>query len=106
LRENPHLACGRLKSKLIGIQDQNIPVRMKDRYGKFQEPCITRDIVSLVKRKKEAFVKAWRLGRHKTVVEYKENKNKFKQGVRRTKRDHKNYLAAGWGKVPRRFKNT
>jgi len=42
--------------------------------------------VSLIKRKKEAFVKARRLGRHKTIVEYKENKNKFKQGVRRAKR--------------------
>ena len=106
MRASLHLACGRLKSKLRGIQDQNISVRMKDRYGKFQEPCITREIVSLVKRKKEAFVKARRLGRHKTIVEYKENKKTLKQGVRRAKRDHKNYLAAGWGKVPRRFKNT
>ena len=77
LRENPHLACGRLKSKLIGIQDQNIPGRMKDKYGKFQEPCITRDILSRVKQKKEALIKSRRLGRHKIIVEYKENKKEI-----------------------------
>ena len=49
------------KCKLIGIQDQHIPVRMQDKYGKFWEPWITRDIVSRVKEKKQAFVKARRL---------------------------------------------
>ena len=44
--------------KLIGIQDQHIPVRMKDKYGKFREPWITRNIVSFVKERNEAFIKA------------------------------------------------
>ena len=78
---------------------------MKDRYGKFREPCITRDIVSLVKQKKEAFVKARRLGRHETIVEYKESKKKLKQRMRRAKRGHKNSLAAGWKKISRCFKH-
>ena len=39
------------KCKLLGIQDRHIPVRMKDKYGIFWEPWITRDIVSVVKEK-------------------------------------------------------
>ena len=49
---------------------------------------ITRDIVSRVKEKKEAFVKARRLGTHEASVEYKESRKKLKQGIRRAKRGH------------------
>ena len=112
LRASPHLACGRLKSKLIGIQDQNIPVRMKDRDGKFQEHCTTRDIVSVVKWKNEEFVKARRLGARyrqqgtdQMLEEYKKCKKLLRREIRRAKRGHKTSLAAEWRKIPRRFKH-
>ena len=82
------------KCKLIGMQDRHIPVRMKDKYGKFWEPWITRDIVNLVKEKKEAIVKARRLGTHEASVEYKESRKKLKQGVRRAKRGHEKALSS------------
>ena len=44
------------KCQLIGIQDWHVPVRMKDKSGEYWKPWITRDIMSLVKKKKEAFI--------------------------------------------------
>ena len=58
--------------------------------------------MSLVKEKKEAFVKAWRLGTHEASVEYKESRKKLKQGVRRAKRAKKHW-PAGLMKIPRLF---
>ena len=48
------------KCQLIGIQDQHVPVRMKSKCGKYRESWITRDIMSFVKKKKEAFVRSKR----------------------------------------------
>ena len=53
-----------------------------------------RDIVSLVKEKKKAFVKARRLGTHEASVEYKESRKKLKQEIRRAKRGHEKSLAS------------
>eukprot|EP00061_Rhincodon_typus_P001908 g16106.t1 len=50
------------KCMLLGTHDRHVPVRMKNKYGKLREPWITRDIVNLVKKKKEAFIRARRLG--------------------------------------------
>jgi len=50
--------------------------------------------VSLVKKKKEAFVKVRRLGTNEASVEYKESRKKGKQGVSRAKRGHENSLAS------------
>jgi len=63
------------KCKLIEIQDRHVPVRMRDKYGKFREPWLTRDSVCLVRKKKEAFIKARRSGTHEASVENKESIN-------------------------------
>ncbi|XP_078416718.1 histone H3.3A-like [Cetorhinus maximus] len=44
---------------------------MKDTYGKLQEPSITKNIVILVKTKREAFVRSRRLGTDEARGEYK-----------------------------------
>ncbi|XP_051883685.1 uncharacterized protein LOC127576904 [Pristis pectinata] len=43
------------KGLLIGVQDHHVPVRLKDKDGKVSEPWMTRVIVSLAKKEKEAY---------------------------------------------------
>jgi len=49
------------KCQLIGIQDRHVPVRVKDKCGKYREPWITMDMMRLAKKKKEAFLRSKRL---------------------------------------------
>jgi len=90
-------------SKLTGFQDRHIPVRMKDKYDKFRKLWITGDIMSRVRKKKEAFVNARRLGTHEVSVDYKESRKKLKQGVRRAKRGHEMSLASRIEENPKGF---
>ena len=76
------------KCQLIGIQDRHVPERMKDKCGNYQEPWITRDIMSLAKKKKEALVRSKRLRTDEALEEYKECRKELKEGVRRVKRGH------------------
>eukprot|EP00061_Rhincodon_typus_P018094 g47119.t1 len=46
------------KQRLIRVQEQQVPARMKDRYGMLREPWMTRDVMTLVKKKKEVYT-AW-----------------------------------------------
>ena len=59
--------------------------------------------MSLVKEKKEAFVKAKRMGTHEASVEYKESRKKLKQGVRRAKRGLEISLASRIKENPKAF---
>ena len=59
--------------------------------------------MSLVKEKKEAFIKARRLGTHGASVEHKESRKKLKQGVRRAKRGHKKSLGSRIKVNPKAF---
>jgi len=87
----------------MGIQDRHVRVRMKDKYGKFREAWITRDTVSLVKKKKETVFKFKRLGTHGASVEYKESRKKLKQGVRSAKRGHEKPLVSRKKEHPKDF---
>ena len=59
--------------------------------------------MSPVKEKKEAFVKARKLGTDETSVEYKESEKKLKQGLRRAKRGHGKALASRIKENPEAF---
>ena len=91
------------KCKLIGIQDRHVPERMKDKYGRFWEPWMTRDFVSLVKEINEAFVKTRKLGTHEANVEYKKSRKKLKQGLRRAESGHEKSLASRIKENPQDF---
>ena len=46
---------------MIGVQDRHVPVKRKDRKGRIREPWMTREIVSLVKKKKDAYMRSRQL---------------------------------------------
>lgn len=59
------------KDQLVRIRDQHVPVMMKDRNGRVQEPWMTGDVECLVKKNKEAYVKCRKLKSDNAFEEYK-----------------------------------
>eukprot|EP00061_Rhincodon_typus_P003219 g19566.t1 len=76
------------KYNLIKVQDMHVPAKLKDKNGKIQEPCMTREFVNLVKRKKDAYDKSGQLQPVKALEEYREIRKELKCGIRKAKRGH------------------
>lgn len=68
-----------LKSELAGGQDQNVPVRVKGKPGKFREPCLMRDVEDLV-RKKETFFRFGKLGSSESL-KFNKYRNTHKKAI-------------------------
>ena len=90
------------KNQLLTIQDKYVPVKMKDKDGKIWEPWMTRETVSLVK-KKEAYINFRKLKTDKVLKEYKDSRKELKQVLMRAKRGHEMSLAGRIQKNPVAF---
>ena len=91
------------KGKLIEVQDRHVPTKMKGRNGRIWEPWMTREIVSLVKRKKEAYDRPRHLKTDKALEEYSESRRELKHEIRRAKRGHEMSLANRVKENPKAF---
>ena len=75
------------------MQIRHVPVKRKDRKGRIRKPWITSEIVGLIKKKKEAYIRSRQLKTDEALEEYAESRKELKQGVRRAKRGHAMSLA-------------
>ena len=88
---------------MLTIQNMYVPVKTKDKNNKIQEPWMTREIVNLVKKRKEAYINFRKLKMDKALEEYKDSREELKQGLRRAKRGHEMSLAGRIKENPKAF---
>eukprot|EP00061_Rhincodon_typus_P016135 g44188.t1 len=92
-----------LKDQLIKVQDIHVPAKLKNRNGKIQEPWMTRGIVSLGKRKKDAYDRSRQLQTDEAFEEYKEIRKELKCRMRRDKRGREMSLPDSIKENPKTF---
>ena len=85
------------------MQDNHVPMKSKDRKGRIQKPWRIREIASLVKKKKDAYMRSRQLKTDEAFEGYRESRKELKQGVRRARRSHKMSLADRIKENPKAF---
>ena len=90
------------KEQLLRVLDKYVPVRQGGS-GRVREPWCTKEVESLVKRKKVAYVKMRREGSVRALESYKLVRKELKRVLRRARRGHEKTLAGRIKENPKAF---
>ena len=90
------------KEQLLRVLDKYVPVRQGGS-SRAREPWFTKEVESLVKRKKETYVKMRREGSVTALESYKLARKDLKKELRRARRGHEKSLAGRIKENPKAF---
>jgi len=91
------------KSEIVRVQGQNVPVTVKGKAARSRKHLMMRDTEILVNKKKEAYVRYRQLGPSESLEEYRECRSTLKMEIRRAKREHEIALVDKVKENPKRF---
>ena len=81
------------KGEILRVQSLYVPVRIKGKVKRNKEPWFSRDIATLIRKKREFFDMYRKRGVNQVLDEYKKCKKMLKKEIRRAKRRHEVALA-------------
>ncbi|XP_062923290.1 uncharacterized protein LOC134356332 [Mobula hypostoma] len=91
------------KVEIVRVQNLYVPVRIKGKVNRNKEPWFSRDIATLIKKKRELYDVYRKQGVNKVLEEYKKCKKILKKEIRRAKRRHEVALAVKVKDNPKSF---
>jgi len=91
------------KGEILRVQSLYVPVRIKGKVNRNKEPWFSREIVTLIKRKRELYEMYRQQGTDQMLEEYKKCKKLLKREIRRAKRRHEVALADRVKENPKGF---